>query len=521
MFIHVTDPYLWLPVDQKAPEVKLHFYCDDSKIQEVDIQLGGPDRNFYVSMNVSKYLGRDILIEGDVEEEKLASVFCYGEKARYVYPFRPQIHFSPETGWINDPNGLVFADGVYHLYYQWNPYGIIWGNMHWGHAVSRDLITWEHRPMAMEPDEYGPVFSGCGWQDKENAAGFGKNALLFFYTASGGNNQWSIDAGNRHTQRLAVSLDGGETLRKTEGTILDHMTDGNRDPKIFYHHKSGAYVMVLFLDGYEFAVFRSADLLRWHETQRFSAEGMRECPDLFELSVANVPDEKKWVFWSADGYYLVGDFDGSRFTPESEILSAYGTRLPYAAQTYAGTGDRTISVAWLRTETDRGNYKGMMSLPSELSLVKCDNVYRIRFGLTKEFMDHRLPYREAGSCERGLELRLKGKPVEVVLKCGAEKTGHAGLIIGNVRFDIQFDKGRMEILHPGNHPETVAVSFEPKKAFDMDWIIDQGVIEFYGNDGLIYGAVEPEENILHKSLVLEVDAELETMQIYTIQNNTM
>lgn len=180
MFIHVTDPYLWLPVDQKAPEVKLHFYCDDSKIQEVDIQLGGPDRNFYVSMNVSKYLGRDILIEGDVEEEKLASVFCYGEKARYVYPFRPQIHFSPETGWINDPNGLVFADGVYHLYYQWNPYGIIWGNMHWGHAVSRDLITWEHRPMAMEPDEYGPVFSGCGWQDKENAAGFGKMRCCSF-----------------------------------------------------------------------------------------------------------------------------------------------------------------------------------------------------------------------------------------------------------------------------------------------------------------------------------------------------
>ncbi len=114
-------------------------------------------------MDVGRYLGQEIEICGEVEEDMLYGIFCYREKVQNVYPFRPKLHFSPEIGWNNDLNGMVFADGVYHLYYQWNPYGVVWGNMHWGLAVSRDLLTWEHRPMAMEPDEYGTAFSGCGW----------------------------------------------------------------------------------------------------------------------------------------------------------------------------------------------------------------------------------------------------------------------------------------------------------------------------------------------------------------------
>ena len=242
MLLHISEPYLWLPVNREKPEVKLHFYCNGVKFQEVDIQLGGTDCDFYTFMDVSRYLGQEIEIRGELPADLLYNIFCYHETVQNVYPFRPQIHFAPETGWHNDPNGLVFADGVYHLYYQWNPYGVIWGNMHWGHAVSKDLLRWEHKPVVMDPDQYGTIYSGCGWQDKENAAGFGENALLFFYTASGGCNQWSVDAGNQHTQRLAVSTDGGETLQRIDGTILPHIRGGNRDPKIFYHRESGAYI---------------------------------------------------------------------------------------------------------------------------------------------------------------------------------------------------------------------------------------------------------------------------------------
>lgn len=296
MLLHISEPYLWLPVEKENPEVKLHLYLHQNncpnreKIQEIDIHLGGKDKDFYTSMDVSRYLGQEIEICGEVEEDMLYGIFCYREKVQNVYPFRPKLHFSPEIGWNNDPNGMVFADGVYHLYYQWNPYGVVWGNMHWGHAVSRDLLTWEHRPMAMEPDEYGTAFSGCGWQDCENITGHGKNALLFYYTAAGGGNLWSAEKHRRFTQRLKVSTDGGETLHPSDKFFLDHVAGENRDPKIFYHRESKAYIMLLYLDGSEFAIYRSGDLLSWEETSRLSVKGMWECPDLFELPVETIGD---------------------------------------------------------------------------------------------------------------------------------------------------------------------------------------------------------------------------------------
>lgn len=200
MVLHITEPYLWLPIDKKKSEVTLHFYCRREKFQEITMQLGGTDCDFYTTMDVSRYLGQKIEIDGEIPEEMLSPIFCCKEDVQHVYPFRPQIHFTPKIGWHNDPNGLVYADGVYHLYYQWNPYGVIWGNMHWGHAVSKDMITWEHRSMALEPDQYGTVYSGCGWQDRENVAGFGENTLLFFYTAAGGSGirKRDFDCGDRY-----------------------------------------------------------------------------------------------------------------------------------------------------------------------------------------------------------------------------------------------------------------------------------------------------------------------------------
>lgn len=516
MILNISAPYLWMPVDKKNPKVKLHFYCNHTKFQEVDIQLGGTDGGFYASMDVRKYLGQDIEIKGDIPQEMFHNMFCREEDVRNIYPFRSQIHFAPPIGWMNDPNGLVYADGVYHLYYQWNPYGVVWGNMHWGHAVSKDLLTWEHRPMVMDPDQYGTIYSGCGWQDKENAAGFGENALLFFYTASGGSNEWSAGAGHLHTQRLAVSTDGGETLQRIEGTILPHIADENRDPKIFYHRESAAYIMLLYLEKFEFAVFRSTDLLHWTETQRFSVEKMWECPDLFELSVDNAAGEKKWVFWSADGYYLVGSFDGYHFTPESEVLCAYSTVMAYAAQTYAGVEDRVISVAWLRLANDRGNYRGLMSVPTELSLFKTNGGYRLRFQYIKELSARRQLRKELQEGEKTLETELGGTPAEITICFGVQETGDTKLSIGDTKITINFDKGNITFVNPQAYEEAIVVPFDKKEPLDLDLMIDQEVIEFLGNNGVIYGAVETEENILGKKLAMESAAELESMKLYEI-----
>lgn len=344
MILNVEKPYIWLPVSKNAPERKLHFYIEGKKIQEIDIHLGKTDCEFYGCWDASAFLGKDLQVEG-ADKELLEGIFCYGKPYDNVYPYRPKLHAAPATGWHNDPNGMVYADGFYHLYYQWNPYGSMWGNMQWGHVKSKDLYHWEQEGLAIAPDETGTVYSGCGIQDKDNLTGYGEGTLLYFYTAAGGRNQWSVDAGNLFTQRLAYSTDGGKTLQRSEKFCMPHIVNENRDPKVFYHKESKAFIMVLYLDGYDFAVYRSTDLLNWEETQRISEPGMWECPDLLELEVKNAPGEKRWVFWSADGYYMTGEFDGYKFKPDGCRKSGYSSVLPYAAQTFSGVDDRVISMA--------------------------------------------------------------------------------------------------------------------------------------------------------------------------------
>lgn len=503
MKLTLTEPYVWLPVDRAQPMAKLHFYVDGEKVQEVDLRLAENDLAegaFTVCMDARRFQGKELEIVADgLPEGRLAGIACHGERPENPYGFRPRLHFTPEMGWMNDPNGLVYADGVYHLYYQWNPFGTDWGNMHWGHAVSRDLLHWEHRAMAMEPDVYGPVFSGCGWQDKANAAGYGKDALLFFYTSAGGISEWSAKAGNLPVQRLAVSVDGGETLRREDGPLIPHIVGGNRDPKVFWHEESGGYMMILFLDGHEFALFRSADLLHWQEVQRISGEGMWECPDLFPLTDGE--GVTKWVFWSADGYYRLGDFDGYAFTPETEVLSAYGTKLPYAAQTYAGVEGRRITVAWLRMQNDRGNYRGLMSIPAELSLVRQGEAYRLALWPVEELRALRRPADGPAPGQQHWRKALEGKPLELELAWQAGGMGTSWLKLGEALLTVDHERGIIAVSGPG--AEGSEIPFDRKSPLSLDVVLDQEVVEFYGSSGTIYGAVEAEEDVLHG--IIELD----------------
>ena len=478
MKLRVTQRYLWLPVHKDAKAQKLHFYADGEKFNELDVKLDVSHPAHFFALDLGRFLGQEIEITGDAAEDVLGQLTCHEDRPDTSCPNRPLLHFTAEIGWINDPDGLVYADGVYHLYYQWNPYGTEWGNMHWGHAVSRDLITWEHRPVALAPDEFGTVYSGCGWQDREGVAGFGKDALLFYYTAAGGSNQWSIDQGNKHTQRLAVSMDGGETLQKV-GTVIDHKKGENRDPKVFWHAESGAYILVLYLDGTEFAIFRSTDLVHWQESQRFSAERMWECPGLFALPVEGKPGEKKWIFWSADGYYRIGDFDGYGFHAETEVLAGYDTKLGYAAQTFAGVEDRVISMTWLRTQQDAGGFRGMMAIPTELSLKDGPDGLRLCFCPVREFRERLTKVGEVPLVNGYAEVPLASEPMAIEL----EVTGETPVLIrvGNTR------------IHRESTDKPVRV------------IIDRGIVEYFIDDGRIYGAFEVEEDILTTEVHVEAE----------------
>lgn len=370
----MTGDKIWIPIACKKQTKKLSVYRNERQLYELQIPAGeigakGYACDYYAPVPLADCMGSTVILEGDFPEE-----FFLGIKFREEPPVqerRPALHFTANTGWVNDPNGLVYADGIYHLFFQYNPFDSEWSNMSWGHAVSRDLLHWEQWETVLYPDENGTMFSGCGLKNEKGLLGLDRDTLLFFYSAAGGTNEWS--GGKEFTQRIAYSTDGGKTLCKTNRGVLPTIKKENRDPKIFWHCESEAYIMSLWLEGNTFAILRSADLEQWKTVQAIELEDAWECPDLLRFTFED--GSEKWIFWSADGYYFPGDFDGWQFVPDKTRGRAYANDLAYAAQTWSGVDDRIISIPWLRTKNAGKCYKGSFGLPREFSLIKEDNTY--------------------------------------------------------------------------------------------------------------------------------------------------
>jgi len=294
----------------------------------------------------------------------------------YSEVYRPQFHFTAQKNWLNDPNGLVFYEGEYHLFFQHNPEGLQFGAMAWGHAVSRDLIHWQQRANALTPDALGPIWSGSAVVDWDNTAGFGQGEnkpLVAMYTA----------AGQPFTQCLAFSLDRGRTWTKyAQNPVLPHIIGGNRDPKVVWYAPSRRWIMALYLDGSDFGLFSSPDLKTWTRLQTLTLPGCDECPDFFEMPIEGSHHERRWVFTAANGHYLVGDFDGKTFTPETGVLQGdYGANF-YAVQTYSDiprSDGRRIQIAWMRGgEYPQMPFNQQMSFPCELTLHRAPDGLRLR-----------------------------------------------------------------------------------------------------------------------------------------------
>jgi len=298
--------------------------------------------------------------------------------------YRPQFHFTPEKNWHNDPNGLVFYKGEYHLFYQYNPKGNEWGFMHWGHAVSKDLVHWEHLPVALYPDnnsedkEFCTAFSGSAIIDDNNVLGKqagDEKTLVAFYT--------SKSCG----QRIAFSTDKGRTWEKFGGNpvIAYDESDDARDPKVIWHEETKKWVMVLYRKSAAdekskgISFYTSENLIDWQWKSHIP--GFYECPDLVKLQVTNRPGEFKWILFDGDGSYFIGTFDGETFTPESaKIKSDFGSNY-YATQTWSNIpkdDGRTIQIAWMRGGEFPGMpFKGQMSFPCEISLTKFSFGYKL------------------------------------------------------------------------------------------------------------------------------------------------
>lgn len=384
--------YLLLPVWAGAAEKDIKLSIDGKDEIMLMLPIGAEEENpSYFAPISLECLGCDsethcAQINAGEWLSKAISLFSFSDSVPEPEPQenRPECHFTAKTGWINDPNGMVFKDGVYHLYFQYNPFNTSWENMCWGHAESRDLLHWEQKDTVLFPSACAHIFSGSAIQNTKALLGLNQNALIYFYTHAAPRPA-PIEANRHFTQKIAFSTDGGKTLKKISGDFIPTLCADNRDPKVFFHSPTEAYICVLWLEKSTYAIFRSTNLQDWTESQRISFAPAWECPDLFELDCKST-NEKKWVFWSADGYYLVGSFDGYKFKAEQQIQKTYLSKLPYAAQTFSGIYPRVVSIAWLRTQDKGRLYHGAMSLPREFSLVKKEGKYLIAHNATAEFL---------------------------------------------------------------------------------------------------------------------------------------
>ena len=315
---------------------------------------------------------------------------AFAQTATYKEPYRPQFHFTPAINWTNDPNGLVYYDGEWHIFYQYNPFGDLWGHMSWGHAVSPDLFRWKHLPVALPEIGEVMVYSGSAVVDRKNTSGFGQGGrppLVAIYTSRTVSDQ---------TQSIAYSNDRGRTWTRYEGNpVLDVADPAFRDPKVFWHEGTQRWIMAVVLaEQRKVSFYGSPDLKVWTHLSDFGPQGAHpvrnwECPDLFELPVEGEPGLSKWILqvdsgrghpWTGSGcQYFVGEFDGVRFTndnpPETALWLDWGRDF-YAAQSYSDVpaeDGRRIVIGWISNwmyarQKPTAPWRGAQSVPRELCL---------------------------------------------------------------------------------------------------------------------------------------------------------
>ena len=393
--INTNQRYLLLPVEEVMPDVRVSMIVNNKEVNVADVRLAVNRVDYFVPLDLSDYAGKNILLKfklgsNDPIRGKLSAVCCKEMKLSDTFDtgnrekFRPTYHFSPLYGWMNDPNGMVYKDGEYHLFYQHNPYGTKWGNMHWGHAISKDLINWEHRPDAITPDALGTIFSGSAVVDTDNTAGFGAGAIVAIYTQNS----------DRQVQSIAYSTDNGRSFTKYENNpVLTSDARDFRDPKVFWHKETQRWIMLLAV-GQEMQIFSSSNLKDWAFESSFGEGqgahgGVWECPDLFELPVDGT-NEKKWVllcnlnpggpFGGSATQYFVGTFNGKEFVNESPSKTKWMDwgKDHYATVTWSDAPDnRRIAIAWMSNwqyanDVPTSQYRSPNSVPRDLSLFTVD-----------------------------------------------------------------------------------------------------------------------------------------------------
>jgi len=388
--LRLEKRYLRLPLKRQAPKRNVALLVAGQMVQDYAIELAEAEPDAYAEVDVRPWLGKTVELRVDRLQEdsqffqRLAQADAISlPTGLYQEKYRPQFHFSPRTNWTNDPNGLVFYRGEYHLFFQHNPYGLPWGNMTWGHAVSPDLVHWTQLANALDPDRLGTIFSGSAVVDHDNTAGFQtgpEKTLVCIYTSAGSTSQ--LSKGVKFSQSIAYSNDRGRTWTKyAQNPVLPHIVGSNRDPKVIWFAPTRRWIMALYLDKNDFGLFSSPDLKHWTHLHDVTIPGSSECPDFFPLPIDGNQQQVRWILTSAKSDYLIGTFDGQRFQPEAGPFPLRWGGNYYAVQSYSdipASDGRRIHIAWM----NGGRYPDMpfnqqMNFPSTLTLHRTAEGLRI------------------------------------------------------------------------------------------------------------------------------------------------
>jgi len=477
MKIRIKTKYLIFPVNTLATNKLLIFKRDNEPVYQLHIKLDYSNPDFYSYVDVSRFMGQtmDIFITPEMKIEVRETNEMVIENL-YHEPMRPQVHFTTKNGWLNDPNGLIQIDGVYHLFYQHNPVEPNWEhNMHWGHAVSRDLIHWEEKDISLFPDERGTMFSGSAILDDKNLLGKNegnKKAALLYYTTTA-----------PFSQHLSYSVDNFKTIhRYSDKPIVPHILDANRDPKVIFCEELDCYIMALFLMDDLYCILKSDNLIDWEEIQRLTIQGDRECPDIFPLYDDN--GVKRWILIGAKDKYLVGKFDSGKFVAEQSSLSLQYGAEGYAGQTYSNLpNNRIVRILWNRWNLPTFSFKGQMSIPMEMTLCKFEDNYYLQANPVKEIENI---YKKTKICENvslGTDEMFKEE-----LDCGAyllklkgeiPESGVMNISIFGRSLGFDFHHNKMNI---GGCTAPISII---QSGFDVTILVDKCSFEVFADGGKI------------------------------------
>lgn len=404
MIISTTNRYLVLASNRNAPVDKLLIYVDKKLVCDLDVKpAGNMPSDFNAFIDISRFGIPQLEVRLESGNELKCSFS--DELISEIGNLRPKIHFTTKNGWINDPNGLVYYKGNYHLFYQYNPCLPSWGNMHWGHSVSTDLIHYEELEPALFPDELGTMFSGSAIVDVKNLTNLKENendVILLYYTAAGGSSK--LSAGKSFTQCLAYSTDGGYSFRKYDkNPIVPHIEGENRDPKVIFCDEINKYVMALYLSANRYMLLSSDDLLNFKQLMTIELQNDAECPDFFPLTADD--GTRKWILSGASHNYLVGDIKNGLFVPCQEAKSLHYSNISYASQTFSDIPDgRRINIAWDRIDVENQTFNCQMGIPCELTLETSDEGYMLAAKPVQEFFDS--VQTTAGNCAYYLSIQI-------------------------------------------------------------------------------------------------------------------